>query len=111
MCNGTPFTVEKVSPRAGIEPKTVRSVSYNTKAVRRISRQALNPLSYRGSSLLDGEQADDTAHAIRRPKDMRRCESSNLHWQELAISPLSFASDNRFNPLYTDGLFRCYMLD
>ena len=26
MCNGTPFTVEKISPRAGLEPGTARSV-------------------------------------------------------------------------------------
>ena len=26
VCNGTPFTVEKISPRAGLEPGTARSV-------------------------------------------------------------------------------------
>ena len=25
MCNGTPFKVEKISPRAGIEPESVNS--------------------------------------------------------------------------------------
>ena len=38
VCNGTPFTVEQISPRAGLELGTARS------------RPALNPLSYRGSS-------------------------------------------------------------
>ena len=26
VCNGTPFMVEKISPRAGLEPGTARSV-------------------------------------------------------------------------------------
>ena len=37
MCNGTPFTVEKISPRVRIE-------------LGPLDRPALNPLSYRGSS-------------------------------------------------------------
>ena len=28
MCNGTPFTIEKISPRAGLELGTARSVGH-----------------------------------------------------------------------------------
>ena len=28
LCNGTPFTVEKISPRAGLELGTARSVGH-----------------------------------------------------------------------------------
>ena len=39
VCTGTPFAVEKISPRVGLQPGTFRSCS----------RPELNPLSYRGS--------------------------------------------------------------
>ena len=38
MCNGTPFTVEKMLPQTGIEPRSLEN------------RPVLNPLSYLGSS-------------------------------------------------------------
>ena len=55
MYNGTPFTVEKISPRVGLEPGTARSVGV-----------AFNPLSYRSSANLVNNQPMGTSFDILR---------------------------------------------
>ena len=54
---GTAFTTEKISPRAGLEPGTSK-----------ISRLALTPLSYGGSSKLTEQTVHIYLTAIRSDK-------------------------------------------
>ena len=43
VCNGTPFTVEKISPRAGIELGTARSVGQRLKTWKFVISKLCNP--------------------------------------------------------------------
>ena len=85
MCNGTPFTVGKISPRAGLEPGTARSVGQHLTHSATGAPFALQKILMNKAPLLWETEQEDKRGAIEVVFPYRKSDTVEAHPFALTI--------------------------